>query len=282
MSIPFVKMHALGNDFVIMRGNTAPEFSEKFIRNISNRQTGIGFDQLIWLQPPLDENNDIFYRIYNADGGEVEQCGNGARCIASLLDETETKDGNKYMMEYGHGIIEAKVGPDGQVSLNMGIPSLEPKDLPFITNQQTAPYQISTSDDDFELYVVSMGNPHAVVFVRDTKTIDVARLGAALEAHECFPSRANIGFMQVLNRSHIKLRVFERGVGETLACGTGACAAAVAGQVSGFLDNNVTISQKGGDLKISWQGVNTPLYLSGEAIMVFEGHLTSSLQPDES
>ncbi len=281
MSIPFVKMHALGNDFVVMRGNAAPEFDANFIRSISNRHTGIGFDQLMWLEPPRDSNNDIFYRIYNADGGEVEQCGNGARCIASLIARQETDQepdhDRTYMLEFGGGIIEAKIAESGQVCLNMGIPSLEPAALPFVTDQPAAPYQVLAAGNAVGLHVVSMGNPHAVLIVEDTATADVATLGPALEHHECFPSRANIGFMQVLDSSHIKLRVFERGVGETQACGTGACAAAVVGQMAGLLNSDVTVSLPGGDVAIRWEGSGFPLYLTGEAITVFEGHLTDSL-----
>ncbi|MDG1463277.1 MAG: diaminopimelate epimerase [Gammaproteobacteria bacterium] len=276
MNIPFVKMHALGNDFVIMRGNAAPEFDAEFIRSISNRHTGIGFDQLMWLEPPRDSNNDIFYRIYNADGGEVEQCGNGARCIASLIAGPEPDQDQTYMLEFGAGIIEAEVATNGEVRLNMGVPSLEPADLPFVTDQKSAPYQLLVAETPLELHVVSMGNPHAVLIVNDIRKAEVATLGPMLEHHECFPSRANIGFMQVLDSSQIKLRVFERGVGETLACGTGACAAVVAGQTAGLLGSDVTVSLTGGDVKISWEGVGRPLYLTGEAITVFEGHLTDS------
>jgi diaminopimelate epimerase len=277
MTIPFVKMHALGNDFVVMRGNTAPKFDANFIRSISNRHTGIGFDQLMWLEPPRDSNNDVFYRIYNADGGEVEQCGNGARCIVSLIAGQEPNHDDIYMMEFGGGIIEAKVAANGEVCLNMGVPGLEPADLPFVTDQPSAPYQVKAAGNAVEFRIVSMGNPHAVLIVAETTTADVATLGPALEQHECFPSRANIGFMQVLDSTHIKLRVFERGVGETQACGTGACAAAVAGQMAGLLGSDVTVSLPGGDVAIRWEGPGNPLYLTGEAITVFEGHLTDSL-----
>ncbi|MDG2154625.1 MAG: diaminopimelate epimerase [Gammaproteobacteria bacterium] len=277
MSIPFVKMHALGNDFVVMRGKTAPRFDAAFIRRISNRRTGIGFDQLLWLEPPHSEAHDVFYRIFNADGGEVEQCGNGARCIARLLAGDGPDHQSTFLMEYGHGVVNANITVDGLVSVGMGIPNTEPAALPFVTTQKAAPYQTQAAGQNVEFRVVSMGNPHAVLMVDDIDNANVADLGPALERHECFPNRANIGFMQVLGNSHIKLRVFERGVGETQACGTGACAAAVAGQLAGLLGNKVTVSLPGGDVEVHWSGPDSEVYLTGEAITVFEGQLNDNL-----
>jgi len=273
MNIPFVKMHALGNDFVVMRGKGAPHFDANFIRTISNRYSGIGFDQLLWLEPPHTLGNDIFYRIFNADGGEVEQCGNGARCIARLLAGEQPDYQRIYLMEYGLGVIQATIAPDSMVSLNMGIPSTEPAALPFVTTQPEAPYTVRAAGQDVQFRIVSMGNPHAVLMVDDVSTAAVATLGPALESHECFPNRANIGFMQVVDRSHVVLRVFERGVGETRACGTGACAAAVAARLADSVDHEVTVSLPGGDVQIHWGGPGSELYLKGEAITVFEGQI---------
>jgi diaminopimelate epimerase len=266
-------MHALGNDFVVMRGQGAPDFSADFIRKISNRYTGIGFDQLLWLEPAHTAGNDIFYRIFNADGGEVEQCGNGARCIARLIAGEQPDYARSYLMEYGNGVIQASIAPDNSVSLNMGIPSVEPEALPFLTDQTAAPYTVKAAGQDVQFRVVSMGNPHAVLEVEDVGRAAVATLGPALESHECFPNRANIGFMQVVDPSHILLRVFERGVGETKACGTGACAAAVAARLAGAVNEEVTVSLPGGDVQIQWAGPGKELYLKGEAVKVFEGQL---------
>ena len=276
MSIPFVKMHAFGNDFVVMRGKTAPHFDAAFIRRISNRCTGIGFDQLLWLEPPHSEANDVFYRIFNADGGEVEQCGNGARCIARLLAGDESDHQRTYLMEYGHGVVKANITADDLVSVGMGIPAIEPAALPFVTTQAAPPYRAQAAGQNVEFSVVSMGNPHAVLLVDDVDSANVATLGPALERHECFPNRANIGFMQILSNSHIKLRVFERGVGETQACGTGACAAAAAGQLAGLLGKKVTVSLPGGDVQVHWNGPGSEVYLTGEAVTVFEGQLSDN------
>jgi diaminopimelate epimerase len=273
MTTHFVKMHALGNDFVVMRGTGAPDFDADFIRKISNRHTGVGFDQLLWLEPPHTAGNDIFYRIFNADGGEVEQCGNGARCIARLLAGEQPDHQRSYLMEYGHGVVQATIEPDNSISLDMGVPSTEPAAVPFITSQAEAPYRVKAAGQDVQFRVVSMGNPHAVLQVDDVSTAAVATLGPALESHECFPNRANIGFMQVIDRAHILLRVFERGVGETRACGTGACAAAVAAQLDGAVGQEVTVSLPGGAVQIHWEGPGRPLYLKGEAVKVFEGQL---------
>ena len=269
-------MHALGNDFVVMRGKTAPHFDAAFIRRMSNRRTGIGFDQLLWLEPPHSEANDIFYRIFNADGGEVEQCGNGARCIARLLAGDSSDHQPTYLMEYGHGVVKANITADGLVSVGMGVPAIEPAALPFVTTQTSAPYRAQAAGQNVEFGVVAMGNPHAVLLVDDIDNADVATLGPALERHECFPNRANIGFMQILSNSHIKLRVFERGVGETQACGTGACAAAAAGQLAGLLGKKVTVSLPGGDAQVHWNGPGSEIYLTGEAIAVFEGQLSDN------
>jgi len=267
-------MHGLGNDFVVIRGDTAPDFGAETIRALADRRTGIGFDQLLWLEPPKNPHNDIFYRIYNADGGEVEQCGNGARAIARLLAGDQPELERIWVMEFGGGVIEANLTQDGLVAVDMGVPSLDPGSLP-LTEAQPAelntPYSVSVAGETVEFYGVSMGNPHAVILVDDVETAPVERLGPLMEQHECFPNRANIGFMQVLDEAHVKLRVFERGVGETQACGTGACAAAAAGQIAGLLSQEVQVELPGGCVRIHWGGPGTSLWLTGEAVKVFEG-----------
>lgn len=271
MNYSFTKMHGLGNDFIVMRGTAAPSFSAEEIRALANRRTGIGFDQLLWLEPPRDPENDVFYRIYNADGGEVEQCGNGARCIARLLAGTEPDFERIWEMEFGGGLISATIKPDGMVSLDMGVPSTEPADLPFVTTQTEPPYTVDAGGETVEFRVISMGNPHAVLLTDDIDNAPVERLGPLLERHDCFPNRANIGFMQVLDEAHVRLRVFERGVGETQACGTGACAAVAAGQLAGLLDSEVQVDLPGGSVQIHWYGPGSSLWLTGEAVRVFEG-----------
>ncbi len=276
MNLPFVKMHALGNDFVVIKGAAAPDFDADFIRAISDRNTGVGFDQLMWLEPAHTPGNDIFYRIFNADGGEVEQCGNGARCVARLLAGDEPEAGRVLNMEFSGGAIEATIQADGSVSLNMGVPSFDPADLPFITDQPGPVYTAQADGETLEFRAVSVGNPHAVITVDDVATAPVERIGPLMERHECFPNRANIGFMQLLGPTHMNLRVFERGVGETSACGTGACAAAAAAREAGLTEAEVTVSLPGGDVTVSWEGPGEPLYLAGEAIKVFDGLLTSN------
>jgi len=271
MNYSFTKMHGLGNDFIVMRGTAAPSFSAEEIRALANRRTGIGFDQLLWLEPPRDPENDVFYRIYNADGGEVEQCGNGARCIARLLAGNDPDFERIWEMEFGGGLISATIKPDGMVSLDMGVPSTEPADLPFVTRQTEPPYTLDVDGETVGFRVISMGNPHAVLLTDDIDNAPVERLGPLLERHDCFPNRANIGFMQVLDEAHVRLRVFERGVGETQACGTGACAAVAAGQLAGLLDNEVQVDLPGGSVQIHWHGAGSSLWLTGEAVRVFEG-----------
>jgi len=270
MNNAFTKMHGLGNDFIVMRGERAPDFGAEQIRAWANRRTGIGFDQLLWLEPPRNPDNDVFYRIFNADGGEVEQCGNGARCIARLLAGDEPDSERIWSMEFEGGVISANILPDGDVSLDMGVPSTEPADLPMVASGNP-PYRLDAAGGTVEAYAVSMGNPHAVLLTDDIVNAPVTELGPELERHECFPNRANIGFMQVLDSAHVKLRVFERGVGETQACGTGACAAAVAGQIAGLLGSEVQVDLPGGSVRINWNGPGSALWLTGEAVKVFEG-----------
>jgi len=272
MRLAFTKMHALGNDFVVVRN--AEELSAEMIRRMADRHTGIGFDQLLWLTDARDGATDIFYRIFNADGGEVEQCGNGARCIARYVAGPSDDFERIWKLAYPGGVIYARLQPDGDVAVMMGEPDFAPASLPFDAAGLTANndrYGIDVNGEVVEIAVVSMGNPHAVIEVHSGATPRVEELGPLLESHERFPKRANIGFMQVLSPEHILLRVFERGVGETSACGTGACAAVAVGRRAGNLSADVTVQLPGGNLRVRWAGPGEPVWLIGEAVTAFEG-----------
>ncbi len=269
MQQPFTKMHGLGNDFVVLRGDEPPDGDT--IRRLADRSTGIGFDQLLWLTDPQDDATDVYYRVFNADGGEVEQCGNGARCIAHFLAGSDADTERLWKLGYPGGVVEARVQADGEIAVNMGEPDFDPASLPFVADEQQELYQVDVAGETVELAAVSMGNPHAVILVDDVGSAPVTRLGALLERHERFPNRANIGFMQVASPGRIRLRVFERGVGETSACGTGACAAVAAGVSLGRLSGDVTVVLPGGELGVRWAGPGSPVWLVGEAVNSFEG-----------
>jgi len=268
MRIPFTKMHGLGNDFVIIQTEAGISLPGDTIRDLGNRQTGIGFDQLLWLEPPRTEQGDVFYRIFNADGSEAEQCGNGARCIARHIGGEANRE---LILEHPGGQSRARLESNGTVSVEFGAPDFRPESLPFHTAADTPPYPIEAGDRNVAIRVVSIGNPHAVLRVENIDTAPVATLGPLLETHAQFPNRANIGFMQVVAADRIRLRVFERGVGETQACGTGACAAVVVGQDDGILDSIVEVELPGGCVTVRWDGPGSPVWLTGEAITVFEG-----------
>jgi diaminopimelate epimerase len=269
----FTKMHGLGNDFIVARGTTAP--AADVIASLADRHTGIGFDQLLWLEEPRTADTDIFYRIFNADGGEVEQCGNGARCIARYIAANSQETDRVWKLAFTGGVVDAVLQPDGDIAVTMGEPDFSPRSLPFIVDTEAdaeaATYLVDAGNDTVELAVVSMGNPHAVIAVDNIDVAPLERLGPLLEQHERFPNRANIGFMQVISPERIRLRVFERGVGETRACGTGACAAVVTGQRAGKLAEEVTVELPGGELRVRWAGSGTPVWLIGEAVTLFEG-----------
>jgi diaminopimelate epimerase len=270
MQLRFTKMHGLGNDFIVVRG--AGEMPPELIRRLANRHTGIGFDQLLLLDAADDA--DIYYRVFNSDGGEVEQCGNGARCIARFIAGDNNTPDRTWRLAYPGGIVEARLLSDGNVAVNMGPPDFEPASLPFTTTGLQVTdnrYRLPVAGTDVEFAVVSMGNPHAVLQVPDVARAPVAQLGPLLERHERFPNRANIGFMQIVARDRIRLRVYERGAGETTACGTGACAAMVTGRRAGLLDADVTVQLPGGELRVGWAGPGAPVWLSGEAVKAFEG-----------
>ena len=230
MQLNFIKMHGAGNDFVIFEpadGQAIPD--SEALRRLSNRRTGIGFDQVLVLEPPKRAGSDVYYRVFNADGDEVEQCGNGARCIADLLTQRDG-GGSEVAMDSPGGLVQARILDDGQVTVNMGIPNFDPASLPFEASGEAYVYPIDVAGTDIEIGAVSIGNPHAVLTVSSVETAPVDRLGPALETHPRFPQRTNVGFMEILAGDHIRLRVHERGTGETRACGTGACAAVAVGQ----------------------------------------------------
>lgn len=274
-TLAFSKMHGIGNDFVVIDGvNQLVKLTEGQIRHIADRHFGVGCDQLLLVEPYDGKEADFRYRIFNADGSEVEQCGNGARCFAKFVYEQGLTDKTTIPVMTAAGRIELQIQPDGQVTVNMGIPELEPARIPFIFQQRQNRYTQEIMGKTVTFAAISMGNPHAVLTVNDVDTAPVETLGPVLESHPLFPRRVNVGFMQVVARDHIRLRVFERGVGETLACGTGACAAVVAGQLQGLLDSLVKVTLPGGVLHIQWQGEGEPVWMTGPAETVFRGTLT--------
>ncbi len=273
-SLEFTKMHGLGNDFVVIDAiNQQCQLSAEQCRNIADRHFGIGCDQILLVEPPKDQATDFYYRIFNADGSEVEQCGNGARCFAKFVLAQGLTDKHEIDVGTMSGNIRLLVEDNGMVRVNMGAPILEPGEIPFQADQQGPSYPLVVNGQQLEIGAVSMGNPHAVIPVADVVTAAVAELGPAVENHPRFPQRVNVGFMQIVERDHIRLRVYERGAGETLACGTGACAAVVAGITQGVLDAEVRVSLPGGDLVIKWAGNSQPVWMSGPAATVFDGRV---------
>lgn len=275
MFLEFTKMHGLGNDFVVINAiDQQVQLSLEQCRFIADRHFGIGCDQILLVEAPRDPGTDFYYRIINADGSEVEQCGNGARCFARFVQEKGLS--NKAEIDVGtlSGNIRLYLEEDGMVRVNMGAPVLEPEQIPFQAEGRATSYPIEALDQSLSIGAVSMGNPHAILRIEDVDNAPVESLGPALESHPRFPQGVNVGFMQVCSREHIRLRVFERGSGETLACGTGACAAAVAGQIQGLLDEQVRVSLPGGDLVIKWAGEsNNPVWMIGPAETVYEGRI---------
>ncbi|HHG3247310.1 TPA: diaminopimelate epimerase [Vibrio parahaemolyticus] len=275
MHFHFSKMHGLGNDFMVVDCITQNVFfSQDLIRRLADRHTGVGFDQLLVVEAPYDPETDFHYRIFNADGSEVEQCGNGARCFARFVRLKGLT--NKYSISVStkKGKMILDVEDDGEVTVNMGVPEFEPNKIPFKAKQKEKTYIMRAGDKTLFCGAVSMGNPHVVTVVDDVDTANVDTLGPLLESHERFPERVNAGFMQVVSREHIRLRVYERGAGETQACGSGACGAVAVGILQGLLDESVKVSLPGGELHISWQGPGKPLFMTGPATHVFDGQLS--------
>jgi len=274
MQIQFSKMHGLGNDFVVIDNVTQNVFfSKEKIQQLSDRNFGIGFDQLLMVEPPYDPDQDFHYRIFNADGTEVSQCGNGARCFARFVRMKGLTNRNKIVVSTKAGRMVLYLEKDGQVTVNMGIPEFEPNLVPIKANKREKIYIIRAQEQTFFCGAVSMGNPHCVLLVDDVQTADVETMGPLLATHERFCEGANVGFMQIINHSHIKLRVFERGVGETLACGSGACAAVAVGQLQNRLSKDVRVDLPGGSLKIRWQGNDNVLKMTGAAEHIFDGYI---------
>jgi diaminopimelate epimerase len=272
MELKFSKMHGLGNDFVVIDAvNQSVDLTPAQIRQLADRRHGIGCDQLLLVQTSDRPDSQFRYRIFNANGGEVEQCGNGARCFARFVRAKGLTSANRIPVHTSAGLIELIVHNDEQVTVNMGSPRLEPADIPFEATMRAPLYALSVDGETYEIGAVSMGNPHAILQVPHVDSAPVARLGPAIESHPRFPNRVNVGFMEVVARGRIRLRVFERGAGETLACGSGACAAVVSGRVQGLLDETVTTELRGGDLVVSWPGNNQPVLMTGPATFVFEG-----------
>lgn len=274
MQLQFTKMHGLGNDFVMLNGVSQKiELSTAQVKFLADRHFGIGCDQLLLVETYAGNEADFHYRIFNADGGEVEQCGNGARCFARFVRDQGLTDKTTIPVMTAGGRIILNVKADNQVEVEMGIPCFEPEMIPFISEQRQTLYTVEVEQQAIELATVSMGNPHAVIRVDNVDDAPVATLGSKLEWHPQFPQRANIGFMQVVSPQQIRLRVFERGGVETLACGSGACAAMVAGRIQGFLSEQVEVELPGGKLHISWQGEGEPVYMTGPAEKVFSGNI---------
>lgn len=274
MKLKFTKMHGLGNDFVVLDATAAPiELTTGQLRFVADRHFGVGCDQLLMVERARTPDTDFYYRIFNADGGEVEQCGNGARCFVRYVHDRGLT--SKPVIRVGTlgGVIEPRLEADGRVTVNMGVPRFDPAQIPFEAPAEAALYDLAVDKKVLKINALSIGNPHAVQVVADVDAAPVTTEGPLIESHSRFPQRVNAGYMQVIDRTHIRLRVYERGAGETLACGTGACAAVVSGILRGLLDARVTVSTRGGDLVISWAGKGRPVLMTGPAVTVFDGEI---------
>jgi diaminopimelate epimerase len=274
MKLRFTKMHGLGNDFVVFDGiSQTVALTPEQCRHIADRHFGVGCDQILLVEQSSRDDVDFRYRIFNADGGEVEQCGNGARCFVRFVHDHGLTDKTSIRVETASGIIEPRLLDNGLVKVNMGAPRFVPADVPFAAEAEAISYALKVGQHVIHIAALSMGNPHAVLKVNDLDNAPVDILGPAIESHARFPQRVNAGFMQVLTPHDIRLRVYERGAGETLACGTGACAAAVAGMRQDWLKSPVSVHTRGGDLIIEWAGQDQPVFMTGPAETVFEGEL---------
>jgi len=274
MRLRFTKMHGLGNDFVVIDGiNQRLRLTPERIRLLADRHLGVGCDQVLLVEKPEQPDVDFNYRIFNCDGSEVENCGNGARCFAIFVRERKLTGRRRIRVATRCGVLELAVQEDDQVCVNMGEPALDPASLPFEASAQAESYALELNGESHNIGAVSMGNPHAILLVDSVTAAPVSTLGPLLESHSRFAKRVNVGFMQVVSRSEINLRVYERGVGETQACGTGACAAVVAGRVRGLLDEDVRVNLPGGSLSIRWLGPGQPVMMTGPAVSVFHGQI---------
>ena len=270
--LPFTKMHGLGNDFVVINRIANPvELGAEHYRRLADRRFGIGCDQVLLVESAQSPDADFRYRIFNADGGEVEQCGNGARCFARYVVDKGLTAKNELVIETLGGVVRPRIEANGMVTVNMGIPRFEPAEIPFVAEHAATHYELDLGDAKVNVGVVSMGNPHAVQIVDNVDTAPVKTQGPLIEHHPSFPKRVNAGFMQVVSADQVRLRVFERGVGETLACGTGACAAVAVGRQMGLVGDSVRVQLPGGALDIRWAGAGQPVWMTGPAVTVFEG-----------
>ena len=274
VQLDYLIMQGAGNRILVVDArerDVAPP-SADVLQRIADKTAGPGFDQLMWVVSPQGDGLDAAYRIFNADGSEVEQCGNGVRCVAWMLAR-ESGESRPLRLGSPAGTVDARIEADGQITVSMGAPEFEPAKIPFVADHRADRYLLAVDGDEYDVSVLSMGNPHCVMQVADVGTAAVRRLGPLIERHERFPQRVNVGFMAIRGRKAIDLRVYERGTGETLACGTGACAAVVAGQRLGLLDDAVTVSLPGGQLVVSWRGDAEPVWLTGNAELISEGQI---------
>jgi diaminopimelate epimerase len=272
MRVSFTKMHGAGNDFVVFDGvRQRITLTPEKIRRLADRRYGIGCDQVLIVERPATAGADFRYRIFNADGGEVEQCGNGARCFGRFVRDQGLTDKDEMAVETLGGLIRPRLEPDGEVSVDMGVPRFEPREVPFEAPARALLYDLDVDGQTVPVSVLSMGNPHAVQTVPDVDLAPVSTQGPKIERHPRFPKRVNAGYMQIVDRRHIRLRVYERGAGETLACGSGACAAVVAGRQRGLLDDTVKVTLPGGTLTVSWPGEGRSVVLTGPAVTVYQG-----------
>jgi diaminopimelate epimerase len=275
MELKFTKMQGAGNDFVVFNAiDQQVDLSREQLQRIADRHFGIGCDQVLLVEPPRTRDTEFHYRIFNADGGEVEQCGNGARCFARYVHDKGLSCNEELHVGTAKGRITLYLEQNGQVRVNMGVPRFEPADIPFLAETSALSYSIDLNEAQYHISVVSMGNPHAVLLVDDIDNAPVETIGPVLESHPRFPQRVNVGFMEHRGRDRIALRVYERGAGETLACGTGACAAVVSGIRQNSLDSEVRVQLKGGELVISWAGEGEPVWMTGPAETVYEGDIS--------
>ena len=274
MEHQFTKMQGIGNDFVVFDTFTQSlTLSREQVRHIADRQFGIGCDQVLLLEPPKTAETDVCYRIFNADGGEVMQCGNGARCVAVYLKQKKLVVKDRIIAETGNGRLVLQLDDNDCVTVNMGVPEFEPANIPLNMSERQDEYKLNVGGDEVDFGAVSMGNPHAVMIVDDVDSTPVNVIGPALQLNDVFPESVNVGFAQILNKQAFKLRVFERGSGETLACGSGACAAMVIACQQGYLEGTIDAELRGGHLTLCWAGEGEPVYMTGPAITVFEGKI---------
>jgi diaminopimelate epimerase len=274
MRIDFTKMHGVGNDFVVFDAPADQSLLQPArLRTLADRCSGIGFDQALVLEAPRRSDTAAFYRIFNADGDEVEQCGNGARCIAALLHRRGLTRNGALTLDSPAGLVRARIEPPGLVSVDLGVPDFDPRSLPFEAAREADSYPLEVAGRTLDIGAVSIGNPHAVLSVAAIESAPVASLGPAIERHPRFPKRVNAGFLQIVGRGEVRLRVYERGAGETRSCGTGACAAVAVGRRRGLLDGEVRVGVRGGELRVNWRGRGEHIWLTGPAEVSFEGHV---------